>query len=112
MRLLPLGHRFGPLAGLMAALSVASCSDAARAPGAPSLDEDASLEPPDAQQVPAIDCKRADEADDADGDGFSRVRGDCDDCDFSRGPGALDLADNDIDEDCDGEGVANVVASC
>jgi hypothetical protein len=37
---------------------------------------------------------------DCDLDGISPSGGDCDDCDFARGPGAFDIPRNGIDEDC------------
>jgi hypothetical protein len=39
---------------------------------------------------------------DHDGDGFSFVHGDCNDCDPNSNPGALDTPKDGIDEDCDG----------
>ncbi len=41
-------------------------------------------------------------ADDADGDGFTVVQGDCDDCDKQVNPGAYDVEGNGVDEDCSG----------
>jgi hypothetical protein len=39
---------------------------------------------------------------DDDGDGFTEREGDCDDTNPAIHPGAVDIPDNDIDEDCDG----------
>jgi len=39
---------------------------------------------------------------DDDGDGFSEVEGDCDDNDIYANPGAYDVPDNQLDEDCNG----------
>jgi hypothetical protein len=46
-------------------------------------------------------CKYMD-AIDHDGDGFSSVEGDCNDCNPNMNPGAFDVPMNGIDEDCDG----------
>ena len=43
-----------------------------------------------------------DTTDDADGDGFSEDGGDCDDTDASVYPGAPEVCENDLDDDCDG----------
>jgi hypothetical protein len=59
-----------------------------------------------------IDCENSSGEQDADEDGFSRAAGDCDDCEPARGPGALDLPGNDLDEDCDGEDAASVPPAC
>jgi hypothetical protein len=40
--------------------------------------------------------------DDGDDDGFTTADGDCDDSDPTRHPGAFDLADDGIDQNCDG----------
>lgn len=39
---------------------------------------------------------------DFDGDGFSPSQGDCRECDAAVNPGAFDLANNGVDDDCDG----------
>jgi len=46
-------------------------------------------------------CKYMDGID-HDGDGFSSVQGDCNDCNANMNPGAFDVPKNGIDEDCDG----------
>lgn len=40
---------------------------------------------------------------DGDGDGFSTAEGDCNDADPNANPGALDVAGNGVDEDCNGK---------
>ncbi len=40
---------------------------------------------------------------DGDGDGFSAAEGDCNDADPNANPGALDVAGNGVDEDCNGK---------
>ncbi len=98
-----------------------ACSSAAKAPGVPEDPgtEGPSYEPPatggglrDAGASEPIDCENSSGKQDADGDGFSRAAGDCDDCEAARGPGALDVPNNDIDEDCDGEDAKTAVAAC
>ena len=42
------------------------------------------------------------DATDHDGDGFSGVDGDCNDCDPNANPGAFDIPGNNVDEDCSG----------
>lgn len=39
---------------------------------------------------------------DMDGDGFTPNQGDCDDSDPDRGPGAVEIIGDEIDNDCDG----------
>jgi hypothetical protein len=51
-------------------------------------------------QVPDTSCR---DPDDLDCDGYAADAGDCDDRDPRRGPSALDVADNGIDEDCSGQ---------
>jgi hypothetical protein len=94
-----------------------ACSPAARAPGV--VDD---LGEPGMPDIPAvqrdagprepIDCLTSTGDQDADGDGFSRADGDCDDCELGRGPGAIDVPDNGFDEDCDGEDATGDAASC
>ena len=52
---------------------------------------------------PAAGRKAAAEAsaDDSDGDGYTVLQGDCDDNRFSSKPGATEILDNGIDDDCD-----------
>lgn len=102
----------GRLVGLLALALVSSCAEPSRAPAAAPGDEDVGLPPPDAALRPPIDCKTSTGAQDSDGDGFSRARRDCDDCDPKRGPGALDVPSNDVDEDCDGADATSVPLSC
>jgi hypothetical protein len=66
----------------------------------------------DAAAQEPIDCLNSSGDQDADGDGFSRADGDCDDCDSLRGPGALDAPNNDLDEDCDGKDEKQAPAAC
>lgn len=40
---------------------------------------------------------------DHDQDGWSLAQGDCNDCDPNTNPGAFDVSNNDVDEDCSGE---------
>jgi hypothetical protein len=48
---------------------------------------------------------------DDDGDGFTGSAGDCDDCDDAVNPGALEIAANSMDDDCDGT-TDNALAAC
>jgi hypothetical protein len=91
---------------------LAGCDNSDSAPPAPdhildggSLEEDAG--PP----VP-IDCENSVGAQDADGDGFSRDKGDCDDCTKARGPAAMEILGNMIDEDCDGSDLTTPPPAC
>lgn len=78
-----------------------ACGGTDRAPLAPPPDPDSgSDEVPDAAPPKPIDCLNSMGSEDADGDGFSRARGDCDDCDKARGPAALEIPGNGIDDDC------------
>lgn len=68
------------------------------------LDEDARLAVAEAEGLGVLVVARAHALGDADRDGFSRWLGggDCDDGDPTVHPGAYDLADNGVDEDCQG----------
>jgi hypothetical protein len=48
---------------------------------------------------------------DSDGDGVTGSAGDCDDCDENVNPGALEIASNTTDDDCDGT-ADNALAAC
>ncbi len=48
--------------------------------------------------------------DDHDGDGYTPAEGDCDDANAAVGPGAVELPENGIDDDCDGQ--IDNLASC
>ena len=52
-------------------------------------------------RMPGNGCMYNDSTD-HDGDGFSAVDGDCNDCDANANPGAFDVPKNMVDEDCDG----------
>jgi len=93
-------------------LLISACSGDGRAPGAAPTDYDASVELPDARVVIPIDCLRSTGSEDGDDDGFSRAAGDCDDCDPARGPGALDVPGNGLDEDCKDGDATEQLASC
>jgi hypothetical protein len=54
-----------------------------------------------ATTVPPGTCESPATAD-SDGDGYTGVDGDCNDCDGAINPGAFDVASNGIDEDCSG----------
>ena len=71
------------------------------------LDAEAAGPPPDAGS-----CADSTGLEDDDRDGFSRADGDCDDCDPGRGPFAIDVPNNGIDEDCSGMDAVAVKASC
>jgi hypothetical protein len=57
-------------------------------------------------------CHRTEGASDCDHDGFSPDEGDCDDCNIARGPGAYDLPQNGVDEDCTGGDAQETLAAC
>lgn len=61
---------------------------------------------------PDASCDSSIGLEDLDDDGFSRENGDCDDCDRNRGPGALELPANGIDDDCDGTDAPIPEGSC
>jgi hypothetical protein len=65
---------------------------------------------PEASTVePESDCGKGD---DADGDGFTRADGDCNDCDKLINPGAYDFPGNMFDEDCSGAPAPAEGAEC
>lgn len=64
-------------------------------------DVDAPSEDNEADASPTPICM--DDAEDADRDGFLATDGDCNDCDPNVNPGAFDVADNGVDEDCSGK---------
>jgi hypothetical protein len=93
--------------------SLAACDNSEPAPPAPpGLPDDAGLPQEDDAARPPIDCENSVGAEDADGDGFSRAKGDCDDCTGAFGPAAIDVPGNDLDEDCDGADAAGPSAPC
>jgi hypothetical protein len=48
-----------------------------------------------------VNCNSGD-TEDQDQDGFTKVDGDCNDCDVNANPGAAEVAGNNVDEDCNG----------
>jgi hypothetical protein len=109
------------LGGLLLLCVWVACSSAARAPGVPDdPGTEGTYDTPrsggaggrDAGASEPIDCENSSGKQDADGDGFSRAAGDCDDCESARGPGALDLPENGVDEDCDGEDSMKAAPAC
>lgn len=48
-------------------------------------------------------CDPGDPDQDQDGDGFTEIAGDCDDCDPSANPDAVEVPANFVDDNCDGE---------
>ncbi|MET0342293.1 MAG: putative metal-binding motif-containing protein [Polyangiales bacterium] len=67
--------------------------------------------PPDAPSGPTR-CEESAGKQDFDRDGFTPTSGDCDDCDAARGPGALDVPGDGVDQDCDGADAVGPAASC
>src|SRR5688572_12105566 len=88
-----------------------ACDNSDPAPGVPPVSDDAGT-PADAALPPPIDCENSVGQEDADGDGFSRSKGDCDDCTMAIGPAAMEVPGNMIDEDCDGSDLAAPPPSC
>jgi hypothetical protein len=95
----------------LAAPWLAACDETESAPPAPPELVDAGSSEEDAAHTP-IDCENSVGAEDADGDGFSRAKGDCDDCTGAFGPAAIDIPGNELDEDCDGEDAAGPSEPC
>jgi hypothetical protein len=94
-----LGARQSFLLCLLALVS--GCDGSSSAPGVPP-DADSGTIETDAAPPEPINCAESMGAQDADGDGFSRAKNDCDDCNMAIGPGALDVPGNGVDEDCSG----------
>jgi hypothetical protein len=87
----------------LVALWLAACAEPKSAPPAPPPEPvDGGTGEQDAEPPPPIDCHNSMGSQDADGDGFSRAKGDCDDCTGAFGPAAIDVPGNGMDEDCDG----------
>lgn len=91
--------RLDLLASSLALLGACGGKDSAPLAPPPDLDSGIDTRRDTGPREP-IDCANSTGNVDADDDGFSRVMGDCDDCDRMRGPAALEIPDNGIDEDC------------
>jgi hypothetical protein len=68
--------------------------------GPPITLPDASTGLGDGAIPPESTCPTASDGDDKDHDGYTVGQGDCNDCDKAVNPGALDVAGNKVDEDC------------
>ena len=90
------------LAGTILSLAVLAACDQDPRPTLPVDELDASFSPGRPEPRPDASCDSSIGQEDFDDDGFSRSRGDCDDCDPMRGPAALEVAGNGLDEDCVG----------
>jgi hypothetical protein len=115
------------LAGLLAVLAIAACScardrwglsydggpgsadDSGSSSGGSSEADTGPVDAPtdyasfgDGSSLPPPNqCKYRDGTD-HDGDGFAYTQGDCNDCDPNSNPGAFDVPNDGVDEDCDG----------
>src|SRR5690349_19550068 len=102
---------------LLSLLAAACDDDEPRAESSlPDGGMDAQVTPGEGGDGGGEDC-RVPSLDDRDKDGFrSEPHGadliDCDDCDPLRGPDAIDVPGNGIDEDCDGVDAPMTAATC